>query len=319
MRSELSEKTLRTYESTLNSMWKKVGNAGKLPDDDGAWIERQFKDICDHIESCESPHTRKNKYAVLMVYAQLYDLKKNIRDYLTNKMDELASSINKAYETNEMNPKVEQNWVGLPEIKARIETLRSKVSGTIDTYREYVGLIKYLMLLIHCELPLRNDLADAKIYLEREMPKDLDDDVNYIVLKGYGKVLTCNIILNNYKTKKEYHQKTIAVPKHIAQEILKYYPVIKRMSPNNWFIRDRDDDDRPISRVSYTKWFQSIFADTGKSVSTTQIRRAVVSDLYKPAPGELEKKEQLASVMGHSTATAGLVYAKVEPKNEKVK
>ena len=54
-------------------------------------------------------------------------------------------------------------------------------------------------------------------------------------------------------------------------------------------------------------------------VGSTQIRRAVVSDLYKVDEDEMAKKQALANTMQHSVATAGLVYAKHIPDKLKGK
>jgi hypothetical protein len=140
------------------------------------------------------------------------------------------------------------------------------------------------------------------------MPKQQDKEVNYIAVNKSKK--TALLYLNNYKTEKEYGQKVINIPLEVAKELVKYYDAIIRISPNHWFIRDSDDDDKCISRVSYTKWFNTIFSDTGKKVSSTQVRRAVVSDLYDVDEDEMKKKQQLANVMGHSVGQAGLSYAK---------
>jgi hypothetical protein len=38
--------------------------------------------------------------------------------------------------------------------------------------------------------------------------------------------------------------------------------------------------------------------------------------LYAPDPEEFKKKQQLAEVMGHTSATAALIYAKIVPKKK---
>lgn len=63
----------------------------------------------------------------------------------------------------------------------------------------------------------------------------------------------------------------------------------------------------------------AIFSKDDIKVSSTQIRRAVVTEVYAPDPEEYKKKQELANVMGHSSATAALVYAKVVPKDKKEK
>lgn len=302
--SELSDKTLAAYESTINAIYKSLKLEGNRPDK-GDWIEKHWKQIVEHVEASASIHTKKNRYAVLKVYCTLYDLPDKICEFLDQKMGELAGKVSQEYSTNKMNEKQEANWVGVKEMREMLQTLRAKLSNAIDTYAEYKAMCRYLMLCIHIEVPLRNDLADAKI--TAAAPKDADENTNYIIVKSKK---SAQIILNVYKTRKEYGSKTIELPAHVAAELHQFLPTIQQMSPHGWFICDRDDTKKPISRTTYTKWFQSIFKGTGKSVSTTQVRRAVVSDLYDVEENEMAKKQQLAGVMGHSVQQAGLSYAK---------
>jgi hypothetical protein len=144
------------------------------------------------------------------------------------------------------------------------------------------------------------------------MPKEQDNDINYLSV-GDKKV---TLYLNDYKTEKEYGRKIIEFNETVSEEIIKYYPVIKQLSPKDWFIRDREDNNKCITRTTLTKWINSAFADTGKKVSTTQIRRSVISSVYKPVEGEQKKKQDLAYVAGHSVKTAGSVYAKIERSNQ---
>lgn len=308
MKSELSAKTLAAYESTINAIYKALKLAtlsdGARPDS-GDWIEKHWKHIVEHVEASASIHTKKNRYAVLKVYATLYDLPDKICDFLDDKMGDLAGKVTADYSTNKMSEKVEANWVGVKEMRAMLETLKLKLSNAIDTYAEYQALCKYLMLCIHIEVPLRNDLAGAQILTAA--PKSFDDKTNYIIIKSKK---SGHIILNDYKTRKEYGSKTIDLSASVCAELHRFYPVIKEMSQHGWFICDRADATKPISRTTYTKWFQSIFKGTGKNVSTTQVRRAVVSDLYDVDEDEMKKKQALAGVMGHSVQQAGLSYAK---------
>ena len=315
-KSELSEKTLVTYQAVINGILREVGL--EKEDDKGDWIVKHWDKILKIIDTSKSIHTQKNRTAVLKVWCDLYGLPDKYGAELETKMGELASKVNEEYSSNKMNAKQEANWVGVLEMREICEKLRNKLpkmDSAIDTYGEYKQLIRYLMLLIHLNAPIRNDLACAKIYLSNDMPKQQDKEVNYIAVnKSKKKAL---LYLNNYKTEKEYGQKVINIPLEVAKELVKYYDVIIRISPNHWFIRDSDDDDKCISRVSYTKWFNTIFSDTGKKVSSTQVRRAVVSDLYDVDEDEMKKKQQLANVMGHSVGQAGLSYAKHLKESQK--
>lgn len=209
-----------------------------------------------------------------------------------------------------MSEKQEANWLTIDELREIVKKLEMKLPRLIDTYGEYKQLISYLVILIHLDYPLRNDLACAKIHLAKDMPDKQDKDTNYLSV-GDKKV---TLYLNDYKTEKEYGQKIIEFNEAVSREIIKYYPVIKQLSPRGWFIRDREDDNRCITRTTLTKWINAAFADTGKKVSTTQIRRSVISSVYKPVEGEQKMKQDLAYVAGHSTKTAGTIYAKIEKK-----
>lgn len=308
-KGDLSEKTLSTYQSVINSIRREVGvPAGQY--DDGKWIVSNWAKILKVIEGSASIHTKKNRAAVLTVWCDMFDLPDKYSQQLQMIMAEYANEVADQYSTNKMTEKQEANWLTIDELREIVKKLEMKLPRLIDTYGEYKQLTTYLVILIHLDYPLRNDLACAKIHLAKDMPKEQDNDINYLSV-GDKKV---TLYLNDYKTEKEYGRKIIEFNETVSEEIIKYYPVIKQLSPNGWFIRDREDDDKCITRTTLTKWINSAFADTGKKVSTTQIRRSVISSVYKPVEGEQKKKQDLAYVAGHSVKTAGSVYAKIEKK-----
>lgn len=303
--SNITDKTLLTYESILRVLAKKVGTTY---DDDGKWVDRYFSAIMDVIDDYKSIHTRKNYYIALVSMGKLYGIKQRNIDMATKRMLEEREKVDAVYSTNKMNEKQEENWVSSAEIDAKIKELRDDIPSAINKYKSYKALILYLVVLIHRDMPLRNDLADAMIFRKAEMPKKMNDDVNYIVVDGDDK---CVLVLNNYKTKSVYHQKSLPIPKHIGAELNRYVDDIVEFSPSHWFIRDRDDEHKQISRTTFSKWFIALW--DGKRVGSTQIRRTIVSELYKVDENEYKKKEELANVMGHGVEMAESVYAKVLP------
>lgn len=308
-KGELSERTLATYQSVINGIKKEIG----LPRDDdagGKWIVSNWAKILKVIDASSSIHTKKNRAAVLAVWCDMYDLPDKYGEQLQLIMAEYGSEVHDQYSTNKMSEKQEANWLTIDELREIVKKLEMKLPRLIDTYGEYKQLISYLIILIHLDYPLRNDLACAKIHLAKDMPDKQDKEINYLSV-GEKKV---TLYLNDYKTEDKYGSKIIEFNEEVSREIMKYYPVIKQLSPKGWFIRDRDDDDKCISRTTLTKWINSAFADTGKKVSTTQIRRSVISSVYKPQEGEQKKKQDLAYIAGHSTQMAGSVYAKIETK-----
>lgn len=313
-KTELSEKTLVTYQAVINGIRREIG----LPrdeDDNGKWIVSNWTKILKVIEGSASTHTKKNRAAVLKVWSEMFDLPDKYGQQLDMIMTEYANEIHDDYSKNTMNDKQRENWMTVDELREVLDKLRGKLPvsvSAIDTYGEFKQLLQYFMLLIHLSTPLRNDLACSKIYKSSDLPDKQDEDINYISVDVAGKKAV--LYLNNYKTKKDYGSKLIDLGGDVARELVKYMEVFERMSPNHWFMPDRHDDDKCISRTSYTKWFNDIFSDIGKKVSSTQIRRSVVSSVYKVDENETKKREALASKMGHSVNIASLVYAKNEPK-----
>lgn len=307
----LSDKTLVTYQAVINGLLR---DADIDDDEDGKWITKHWEKLMQVIGQSKSIHTKKNRYAVLKIWCEMYDLSEKYSKELQEKIDNLVEEVNNQYSTNMKSEKIEKNWISVQELKATVEALKSKVlpAEAIDTYNEFRSLIKYLVLLIHVSMPLRNDLACAKILLTNQISKSNDGEnreINKIIINKSKK--TAQLVLNDYKTAGTYGQKILDFPPDIAKEIIKWYPVIIRMSPKAWLIPDREDPDKCISRVTYTKLFNSIFSDTGKKVSTTQIRRTIVSDVVKPKPNETKKRAELANVMGHSVDTQNK-YAKAD-------
>ncbi len=316
--SNLSEKTLTTYKSTINSIHKRIGLGPVAPNDSGAWIEKNLSAIMKLIDETESKQTAKNRCVILKIWADMFNLPSKIVGVLDKKMYELVDEVNGAYATNKMNEKVAENWKSIDEIREKVEILKNKLPEPkyIDTYKEYIQLMRYLCLLIHTHLPLRNDLADARLMEQMPDDEDVDGNSNYIIINRRANKGQIHLLA--YKTRKEYGEKILDIPTDVVREIVKYWGVIKHFSydDNAWFIT-KDGVSAPISRVSYTKMLNSAFAGDGVKVSSTQIRRAVVTDLYAPDPEEFKKKQQLAAVMGHTPSTAALIYAKVVPKKEK--
>jgi hypothetical protein len=250
----------------------------------------------------------------------MFDQPDSVVKVLEKKMYDLVDEVNGAYATNKMNEKVADNWKSIDEIREKVESLKHKLPEVkyIDTYREYIQLMRYLCLLFHTYLPLRNDLADARLMEELPDKEDIDGNSNYIIINRRS--LKGQLHLYAYKTRGSYGAKVLDIPTDVTREIVKYWGVIKHFSYDKeaWFIT-KDGVSAPISRVSYTKMLNAAFAGDGVKVSSTQIRRAVVTELYAPTEGEFQKKQQLANVMGHDMKTGSMVYAKIVPDNLKKK
>jgi hypothetical protein len=181
-----------------------------------------------------------------------------------------------------------------------------KLPTNPNKYDEYNKYMMYLSGMFQIHYPLRNEISDMKIFTKSEYDKmkNADTDVNYLLLSKNG----AKVILNKYKTKKTYGQIDFDIEEpYLISAFTKYYNSIKRNIPdkyfNNWILFKHNYE--PMNRNDYTKLMNKTFEPTGKKISTTLIRKMVVSELYP-----VEKMKKLSSIMGHSIKTAVTDYAK---------
>ena len=128
--ANLSEKTLISYKSTINSIHKHVGLGPTAPNDSASWIEKNLSGIMKMIDETESKHTAKNRVVVLKIWADMFGLPEKIIGVLDKKMYSLVDEVNGSYASNKMNEKVAENWKSIDEIRERVEVLKNRKSPT---------------------------------------------------------------------------------------------------------------------------------------------------------------------------------------------
>jgi hypothetical protein len=258
------------------------------------------------INNSNSKHTRKNKLNVIVMYCRLFNAPDKLIEKYYNEMMKLGEEIKQDYLKNEKNEKQEENWLEKKELEELLKKLQAKVSKDIDTYSEYKQFLKWFMLYFHIKYPIRNELSDTKIFLSSDGADLTNELYNYIVIfKSKPSVF----IMNNYKTSGTYGSKTIELDKDTSAILRKYYSIIKKFSPNNFIVVDKNGDG--ISRNAYTKRFQEIFKDENKKIGSSMIRHIIVSDEFKPVAGEMQKRTLLADLMGNSIIQQMTTYSKV--------
>ena len=306
--NELSQSTLKIYNSNLNSISKAISVAR---DNNEQWLKNNSKKIIDYIKTKKSIHTQKNLYSAIIAMGKRAKISNQDLKKYEDEMYNSAVEIEEIYGSNIMNEKQKENWITSAELEKIIIDLKKEVEAinNIDSYSKYKKLMVYLIILIHSKIPLRNDLSLAKIYHSNDFLKDknkITNDFNYIVIGSNPR-----IILNVYKTAKDYGEKIIPLDKMINDELLKYYDEITAFSNNHFFLVQKEDDNH-LSKSQFISWFQSAFPN--KKVGSTMLRTIAVSELYNVAPNQFKKEQQLAEIMGHSVSTAKSKYAKILPK-----
>jgi len=301
-KSDVKISTLNIYEKNLNKLSQDINNAE--PPSNCKWLE-DFDKIMTNINKSKSLHTKKNKINTVVIYLQASKCKQSIIKKYQDEIVKLSQEITTGYNQNEKNEKQLKNWLSLSELTEFKNNLLLDLPKKFTTFDDYKKLMKYLILETHLELPLRNDLVDAQVYEEKDFSKIEEvNTTNYLVLgskKGY-------LILNNYKTSGTYGRKKLDLSPELFKIWKKFYKIIIQYS-NNRYIFIKEDQNK-MTRNEYTKFFGSIFKKLGKQISSTMIRHIVVSEKFPVKPKEMEERQELASIMGHSVNEQQQVYSK---------
>ena len=293
----ISDSTLQQYITNLTTIAREVGADSNEP----KWVEKHWANIKKYLESIENLHTRKSKVCAVLFTDNLSPLPSFIHEYLKRQVQLLFDAINERYARNMKDEKQTANWVDLNDVEERIDELELQITTEL-TYENYKNILRYLMLLFHRHIPLRNDLANTKIVYNASDDVVMEPNINYIFLDK--KVL----VMNFYKTMKTYGTKTIPILPIVIDAIEMYLPILQHFSPHGFFYARMDGQKH--TPTQFSKLFNSIWKSDGKNVGSTQLRRTIVSELYNVVPDEYKKKQELASIMMHSPQMASLVYSK---------
>jgi integrase len=304
----ISETTVKTYTSALNALARNLGYDTSLMYPEGWHWLKNHKRVWNVIQLSESPHTMNTKLFAIKYILELNDdapteLLLHYEDYISV----VKEKISEIYAKNRKSVKQEENWLSKQELDDILNALEKKVKRSFDNRKDYKNVMKYLILKIHLQTPFRNNLSEAKIYMDPSKEDLADHKYNYIVLDSSDN--SAVFIDNNYKTKSKYGQRTIIWSDEIAKELIHYYHDIIAFNKEHYFLTNNNDEK--MTPNNYTKFLESIFTETGKKVSSTMLRNIVVSDLYALDKEDEAKKDLLAHNMGHSRNTAQKIYAKI--------
>ena len=300
-----TESTIKTYCSNVEKIFKDLG-AG-----DGDYDLALLKDSNKVFEALDSKdftkNTYKNKLSSIITFLLASGVDKKIIDKYSDKVDALSAKIDRDKAKMEWTEKEKENKMSIEELREYLGTLKSKLPSKIETFADIYKYQLYLCGAFQLEFPVRNELADIQIYNTGEYSKiTKSESINYFVINVKNN--TMKVILNNYKTKKVNGDIDFEVnDKDLVKLFNKYYIAIKAYFKDNdfnhWLLFDINKNK--VSRNDYTRLLNKTFELSGKKISSSLIRKIVLSELYP-----VEKMKKLAHIMGHSIKTAITDYVK---------
>jgi hypothetical protein len=302
-RPNIKESSLKMYSQNLRKL---------LGDSKDYKPLLKFEEIQKKLED-KSDNTKRNYYNSIIVLLQAEKAQPKILRKYESERDELNDRYDKIQSSGQMTEKDKKNFVELSELKDMLIKMKKEITlkklhkKPLEKFSKedkelYDG---YFLFSSYLALPLRNDLADVEIIAKHEY-NEMDDkdkeNKNFLVLQN-GASKTYFLSLNNYKTNKKYKEKIIEIPKELMYTYKQY---VAKQRPFKYLITTRKG--QKVSRNYFTQFLQKISKKyLGKSISTTLLRKIILSDKF----GEVNKeKQEMAYITSHDISTMDKVYIK---------
>jgi Txe/YoeB family toxin of Txe-Axe toxin-antitoxin module len=306
-RPDAKYSTIKQYYALVNKLQKKYDTDAWKFLNDPEDVKKTLSDL--HFTS------RRNTYNAIVVLLMAMNFDNKFDDLIqtyTKMRNELNEQYVKEQESGIISEKQKDNFATIEEIQGMINDMEKEIKkrklktigheNLTNADRELLTVYTLYQMLIR--LPTRNDMAGMVLVNKTELKKihsDIQEKTNYL-LNSKDKM---TIILNDYKTSKTYGQKEIEVPKDL-QKIFKMF--IRATGRKVGDILFRSSLDKPLSRNGISQLLLKTSKNyLGKAVSTTIMRKSVVSDKFSKKNDEQEK---MADVMGHSVQVQNQTYVK---------
>ena len=276
----LKESKPNVKESTIKMYTSNLLKLKKLFETEGFDFLNDISKVKDKLSHLHFT-SQRNYYNSIIVLLQALNHDKS-KDDLLKEYVSARDDLNKQYEEENasgvISEKQKANFVGIDAVVKGIEAMGHELKGFKKrelTAKEKMLLQVYIIYQIHIRLPMRNDLSECEAIMKR----------------------TYNTLSESDKKSKNY----LVVEK---AKLLRSYIKINGMG-----VLFKSSTGKPLSRnalsqllIKYSKKYMD-----GKSISTTMMRKIVLSDKF----ADLKKEQKdMAKITGHSVATMNKVYVK---------
>ena len=273
-RPNLSQSSLKTYMSILNSLYN------KLEGTNGVEFFNNHKKIIGHIQEMEKAQSKKTALSALFVLT-------GIKDY-QDEMNTNIKAVNEFYKEQKNDPERLKKLKSFDEIVSIHESIKAKYKKNPTLSNRMDLIISYLVSGVLGEaLPPRRVLDYSSMKIRNYKEND-----NYIKAGKF--------YFNQYKTKDRHGTQVISIPKELNTLINKH----KQINDDIDYLL-LNEDDKPFTSTALSKKISRMF--DGNSMD--MLRSIFLSNYYKDLP-QLKSMEKLASNMGHSINSALQYYVK---------
>ena len=304
-RPNVKDNTIKMYVANLNKLQK------MFETDNWKFLENidNVKKKLEHLH-----YTSQRNYfnsIIILLMALNHDKK---YDKLIDKYNEIRDEGNKKYQddnaTGVISDKQKENFVDLSEIQKMLSEMDKEIKDKglkkkdSLTSKEKQLIQVFILFNIYTRLPMRNDVSGMTITTKRlynKLSEDEKKENNYLVVEK-NKMF---FVLNQFKTSKKYKELDIDIPKDL-EKLLRFYIRVNKLS--NGDVLFTSSTGKPLSRNALSQLFLKTSKKyLDKSISTTMLRKIVLSDKFADVKKE---QEEMAEITGHSVSTMNKVYVK---------
>lgn len=273
-RPNLSESSLKTYESNLRNMYKEIYPEEEI-DLEKFNNTEDFKKFLKNL----TPSTRKGRFSALFILTKLDEY----QELMMNDID----SYKKIKSTQEPSEKQKENAITQDEITAKMEEMKPLVDGWFKS-KNLPKLQDYLILSLYGGqyiAPRRS--KDFTMFKLRNEDESQD---NYLELYTENKKLCGRFVFNDFKTKQR-GQDIIEIPTELLSLIRKW----KRTHGNDYLFFNGKGE--AIDSIIMNQRIEKIFR---KKVGVNGFRHCYMTTRYGHLIEEEKNMEEDFAKMGSS-------------------
>jgi integrase len=264
-RPNLSQSSLKTYESNLRNMYFKIFGKDETMDVEKFNETEEFKKFLADF----SPSTRKGRYSALYILTGLEEYKELMLD------DIEIHNADKS--TREPTEKQKENAVTTDEINAKLDEMKPLVNGWFSS-KNLPKLQDYLILVLYGGKYIAPRRAMDFVSFKLRNIDDTQD--NFLQLYTKDKKLCGRMVFNEFKTKQR-GQDVIEIPTELLSIIRKW----KRTHDSDYLFFTTKGEQ--ITNVIMNQRINKIF---GKNLGVNGFRHAYLGGKYADM---IEKEEEM--------------------------
>lgn len=311
-RPNVKDTTIRMYSTNLNKL-------RRLMDKEDYTFLGDIEEVKDKLTTLHYT-TQRNYYNSIIVFLMAISKENDKYNELIETYNDIRDSLNKKYEdenaTGVISDKQKNNFVKLEEVNKMINDMENdikqnklKKKGDKLTPKEKQLIMLYILFNIYTRLPMRNDVAGMEAISRREYNKLSEEDKkerNYLLVDKNR----MQFVVNQFKTSAKYKELDIDIPKDLE----KYLRLWLRI--NGPGVLFKSTTDKPLTRNALSQLLiKTTKKYLNKSISTTMLRKIVLSDKFADVKKEME---DMSEITGHSVDTMNKIYVKEEQSSEEV-